>query len=74
MLWSDELQTEQIQAAGLVSWKSTRGRGDISIYNGSGLIMISSLHRIFIVMFVRDLILCLVHFVCKNYCLFLFGK
>jgi len=60
MLLSDELQTEQIQAAGLDSWKSTRGRGDISIYNGSGLIMISSAtlyHHSHI--FERDLIFCL---------------
>ena len=41
-LWDDELQAEQIQAAGLDSWKSTGGRGDISTYNGSGLIIISS--------------------------------
>lgn len=42
MLWNDELQIEQIQAAGLDSWESTGGRRDISIYNGSGLVMISS--------------------------------
>jgi hypothetical protein len=44
-LWCDELQSEQIYAADLGSRKSTRGRGDISIYNGSGLIIIILLDR-----------------------------